>query len=183
LRRASSPFTGRLAFYCGSVDRCDGCGFQYDLGAASKAGAAIVQGAEDLAPILNDKGADVTTRREPRTWSPLEYGCHVRDVLLVQRERVLTARSIDRPSFHPMGRDERVHYDGYAEQDVTDVARQLRDAARLLANVFSRLGPLDWEHHVLYNYPERTERSMRWVAVHTVHEVHHHTLDVRRQSA
>ncbi len=95
---------GRLASYCRSMDRCEGCGFQYDLGEATNAGEAIVEGAEDLAAILHDRGADVTTRREPRTWSPLEYGCHVRDVLIVQRERVLAARNIDRPSFHPMGR-------------------------------------------------------------------------------
>jgi hypothetical protein len=165
------------------MDRCEGCGFDYELDEASGSGAAIVRCADDLATLLNDPGADVTTRRDPRTWSPLEYGCHVRDVLLVQRERVLTARWMDRPSFHPMGRDERDEYDGYAEQSVDDVARQLRDAARLFANVLSRLTPEDWERKVIYNYPQRTERSLRWVAVHTLHEVHHHTLDVRSQLA
>ena len=54
----------------------------------------------------------------------LEYGCHLKDVLLVQRERVLTARRVDRPSFHPIGRDERAEHDGYADQDPADVARQ-----------------------------------------------------------
>lgn len=66
-------------------------------------------------------------------------GRHVRDVLLMQRERVVAARSLDRPSFNPMGREERVQYDGYAEQDATDVACQLSDAARYFANVLSRL--------------------------------------------
>jgi hypothetical protein len=33
----------------------------------------------------------------------------------------------------------------------------------------------------MHNYPEPCERSLRWVAVHTVHELHHHTLDIRRQ--
>ena len=166
-----------------SMDRCEGCGFEYDLGEAPIANAAIVQGSKDLVSILNDNAADVTTRREPQIWSPLEYGCHVRDVLLVQRERVLAARSMDRPSFNPMGREERVQYDGYAEQDITDVARQLSDAARLFANVLSRLSPHDWDRSVMYNYPGPCERSLRWVAVHTVHELHHHTLDVRDQLA
>jgi hypothetical protein len=79
-----------------------------------------------------------------------------------------------------MGRDERVVHDGYAEQDPAAVARQARDAAALFANVLTRLGP-DWERTVAYNYPVRTERSLRWVAVHTVHEMRHHLLDVRRQ--
>ena len=39
------------------------------------------------------------------------------------------------------------------------------------------------ERTVMYNYPATLERSLRWVAVHTVHEVHHHLLDVRRQLA
>jgi hypothetical protein len=144
------------------------------------AGNAILQHTEVLVAILADRAAGLSTRREPTTWSPLEYCCHVRDVLLVQRERVLAARWMERPSFNPMGREERVHFDGYAEQSALDVARQLGDAARLFANVLSRLSPVDWDRRVIYNYPEPTERSLRWVAVHTEHEVYHHALDVRR---
>ncbi len=159
---------------------CDECGFVYDLDRAPDAGADIVRTAAELAAILRDGRTDPRPRREPEVWSPLEYGCHVRDVLLVQRERVLDARRNDTPSFQPMGRDERVVHDGYAEQDPGAVARQLDDAAALFANVLDRLGP-DWDLTLAYNYPTRAERSLRWVAVHTVHEVQHHLLDVRRQ--
>jgi hypothetical protein len=82
--------------------------------------------------------------------------------------------------FDPMGRDERVEHDGYMEQDPDDVVRQLTDAAQLFANVLSRLGPNDWDRTVMYSYPAPLERSLRWMAVHTVHEVRHHLLDVRR---
>jgi hypothetical protein len=169
------------AIYRPGVDRCDDCGFEYDEGDAPAAASAIVEGAGELAALLSDPVADLRTRRDPQTWSPLEYGCHMRDVLLVQRERVLAARRTERPSFDPMGRDERVEHDGYAEQDAGDVARQLTDAAHLFANDLSRLDPRDWERTVMYNYPKWFERSLRWVAVHTVHEVRHHLLDVRRQ--
>ena len=80
-----------------------------------------------------------------------------------------------------MDRDERVEYDGYAEQEPDRVARQLDDAAYLFANVLARLTPADWDRSLMYNYPTLFERSFRWVAVHTVHEVRHHLLDVRRQ--
>lgn len=163
------------------MDRCDGCGFEYDLAAAQAAGSAIVEGVGELVVVL--AAEDPRPRRSPQTWSPLEYGCHLRDVLLVQRERVLAARRTDRPSFDPMGRDERVEHDGYIEQDPDDVVRQLTDAAHLFANVLSRLGPNDWDCTVMYSYPAPLERSLRWVAVHTVHEVRHHLLDVRRQLA
>jgi len=127
-----------------------------------------------------DPAHDVRRRREPSTWSVLEYGCHLRDVLLVQRERVLDARRNESPSFRPMGRDERVDHDGYAGQDPVAVARQLTDAAALFANVLDRLGP-DWDRTIVYNYPVRADRSLRWVAVHTVHECQHHLQDMGRQ--
>ncbi|MGO9873940.1 MAG: DinB family protein [Acidimicrobiia bacterium] len=162
------------------MDRCEGCGFDYDLTAASGAGASIVDGAAELGGLLIRDGAG-RTRPESDVWSPIEYCCHVRDVLLVQRERVIAARLRDCPSFDPMGRDERVEYDGYAGQDAQHVVRQLDDAAMLFANVLARLAPNDWDRTVMYSYPKRFERSLRWVAVHTVHEVRHHLGDVRRQ--
>lgn len=164
------------------MHHCDECGFDYDLATAPGAAAAIVAGADAVAQVLADGTADLAVRRRPDLWSPLEYGCHVRDVLQVQRERVLLARRQDTPSFAPMGRDERVDHDGYADQDPSAVARQVRDAAALLANVLDRLGP-DWDRTVVYNYPEPFERSLRWVAVHTEHEVRHHLMDVRHQVA
>jgi len=162
---------------------CEECGFEYDLAKALEAASSIVTGIAEFAAVLSDSRADVRTRRAPTQWSPLEYGCHLRDVLLVQRERVLTARRRDRPSFESMGRDERVDHDGYAEQEPDDVACQLTIAAQLFANVLGRLSPDDWDRNVIYNYPREAERSLRWIAVHTHHEVSHHLLDARRQLA
>jgi len=164
-------------------DRCGECSFAYDLEGAESAGAEILAGCGEFAEVLTAVGADARARRRPDVWSPLEYACHVRDVLLVQRERVLRARQVDRPSFDPMGRDERVAHDGYADQDPAAVARQLGDAALLFANVLHRIPSPDLERTVMYRYPAPFERSLRWVAVHTVHEVQHHLLDVRRQAA
>ena len=81
-----------------------------------------------------------------------------------------------------MGRDERVAHDGYADQDPARVIRQLTEAAYLYANDLSRLTPEDWDRRsAMYNYPTRRERTLRWMAMHTMHEVRHHLLDVRRQ--
>ncbi|WP_297793573.1 DinB family protein, partial [Mycobacterium sp.] len=80
-----------------------------------------------------------------------------------------------------MGREERAEHDGYNEQDPTEVARQLADAAALFSNVLARFSADDWDRTVIYHYPETHERSLRWVAVHTAHELQHHLLDIRRQ--
>jgi DinB superfamily len=169
--------------YCLCVDRCDACGFEYEVARATEAGPAILVGVEEFVSLLNERPELVRTRPEHHTWSPLEYGCHLRDVLLVQRERVLAALFCDRPSFNAMGRDERVELDGYAEQRVEDVTRQLSDAALLFTNVLQRLDPYQWDRRLIYRYPQQAERSLRWVAVHTLHEVRHHLDDVRIELA
>ena len=165
------------------MDLCARCGFDYQLAAAEDASTAISAGANRLAQLLTRTDIDLRTRRAPDLWSPLEYGCHMRDVLLVQRERVLAARRTERPTIEPMGRDERVEHDGYARQDPTAVARQLRDAAAMFVNDLARLRPDEWERTLMYNYPVDMERSLRWVAEHTEHEMQHHLLDVREQLA
>ncbi|MEU7215791.1 DinB family protein [Nocardia iowensis] len=122
-------------------------------------------------------------RRRPRAevWSPLEYACHMRDVLLLQRERALAARRMTTPEATPMGRDERAEHDGYADQRPSDVGRQIRDAAQLFANVLERLSGDDWERTLIFPYPEPQEQSLRWLALHTLHELRHHLLDMHRQ--
>ena len=177
-RRGQLPAIGAMLQ---DVQHCEECGFEYDESAFSKAAGSIRAGSADLAAALTDSRADVRTRRQPGRWSPLEYACHVRDMLLVQRERLLAGLRLDRPVCEPMGRDERVELDGYAGQDPADVARQLRDAAQLFASDLDRLSPAGWDRAVIYTYPHRAERSLRWLAIHTEHEVAHHLLDVRRQ--
>ncbi len=163
------------------MDRCAECGFVYDLDQAEKFGPAVVEGSAEFEGLLRRPDARLTMRPEPAVWSPLEYGCHLRDVLLVQRERVLHARRSHRPTAVPMGRDERVEHDGYASQDPAGVAGQLAAAAAMFAHVLTVLGDDDWERTLVYTYPEPRERTLRWLACHTLHEVRHHLLDAGRQ--
>jgi hypothetical protein len=163
------------------TDHCTECGFSYDLSEAAIAGEGIRATVAEVAAVLGGDDIDLRSRSGEGVWSALEYGCHLRDVLLVQRERVLAARREDRPDCAAMGREERVEHDGYADQDPDDVARQLVDAAKLFGNVLARLADNDWDRTVVYNYPETRERSLRWVAIHALHEAQHHLLDIRRQ--
>jgi hypothetical protein len=164
-----------------SVTDCTECGFTYDLALAPAVPALVRSHADACAELLRADPTVLRRRPAPDVWSPVEYACHLRDVLLVQRERALAARRGDTPVAEPMGRDERVGHDGYADQLPADVARQLRDAALLFAGVLERLPPAEWERTLIYTYPEQQERSLRWLAVHTLHELRHHLLDIRRQ--
>ncbi|WP_082973516.1 DinB family protein [Mycobacterium sp. E2327] len=166
------------------VQRCGECGFAYDLTAAARAGDEIRGGIAELARLLATvEPVTLARRTAPQLWSPLEYACHLRDVLITQRERVLLARRVDVPAAVPMGRDERVAHEGYAESRPAEVAEELTIAARLLANTLRRLDDADWELRIVYNWPRRTQRTLRWVAVNTMHEVRHHLLDIDRQIA
>jgi DinB superfamily len=161
-----------------ATEVCPECGFGYDSTPAPEVSGAIRDAVAEMASRL---GPDAGRRIEADTWSVLEYGCHVRDLLLVQRERVILARWSDRPRLAPMARDLRVDFDGYAEQQPADVARQLGDASHLFTNVLDRLDDSAWGRTLVYNFPEPRERDLRWLAVHTLHEVRHHLLDVQRQ--
>ena len=81
-----------------------------------------------------------------------------------------------------MGRDERVEHDGYNEQDPRNVAVQVEQAALLFVGVLERLGTTDWDEAIAYRFPEPTTRNLRWVAVHTAHEIVHHLHDMRSQA-
>lgn len=156
--------------------------WHYDESVSSDAGPRIQGLVGQAADILRRSEPDRLRRRPARgVWSRLEYACHIRDVLLVQRERVLMVRRGHEDQALPMGRDERVEHDGYNDQQPTDVAVQLEHSGLLFDGVLRRLAPEDWNRTIVYRFPERTRRSMRWVAVHTEHEVAHHLADIRAQ--
>jgi hypothetical protein len=70
--------------------------------------------------------------------------------------------------------------DRYNEQDPTVVVGELAANAGAIADAFAALTPEQWERRALYGYPEPTERDMRWLSRHTLHEGHHHQLDIGR---
>ena len=115
-----------------------------------KASSLAQQYAEDYADLLCDDREGLRTRTLPEVWSPIEYACHVRDVMLVQRERLLAARRSDGPVTEPMGRAE---HDGYATQHPADVTRQLKDATATFTRVLDLLGHGDWERTLTVPYP------------------------------
>ncbi len=157
--------------------------WHYDETSWSHAATQVTAAARAVATIVSSAPDDsVRSRPRPPVWSRLEYACHIRDVLLVQRERVLKARRGHGVESQPMGRDERVEHDGYNEQDPRNVAIQVEQAALLFVGVLDRLGTADWDQSIAYSFPEPTTRNLRWVAVHTAHEIVHHLQDIRSQA-
>ncbi|KKJ93813.1 DinB family protein [Micromonospora sp. HK10] len=161
------------------MDRCDECGFGY----ATVPGAAVPEWLRGLgARYAAALAAAADPRRRPAegVWSPLEYTCHVRDVLRVQGERLDLALRVDAPEFAPMGRDERAVTDRYNEQEPAAVLGELSTAAEELAGRFAALGPAELARPGVYPWPRPEARTLLWLGRHTVHEGEHHLLDIRR---
>jgi hypothetical protein len=122
--------------------------------------------------------ARVRVRPAPDTWSPLEYACHVRDVLRVMAERIELAQREFEPTFTPMRRDERVVEDRYNEQDPTVVAKEITQAGHVLVAQLRSLDDAGWARRGTYNYPEPALRDITWITANTVHELYHHRRDL-----
>ena len=166
--------------------RCDECGFDYDAAVPGEAGASIRSlGRRYRAPLTRgllgeDLSALLRTRSVPGVWSPLEYACHVRDVLVVQRGRVARVLAEDHPTLERLGMWGWPERDSYNEQDATAVLDDLGVAADALAAAVDGVPVDSWSRTAVYGYPEPTDRTLAWIVAHTQHEGHHHLLDVGR---
>jgi S-DNA-T family DNA segregation ATPase FtsK/SpoIIIE len=146
---------------------CDECGWVYDSLDLRAHAAAFVDAFDGsrVRPALD-------------VWSPLEYACHVRDVMRINLGRVARGLVEDTPSFAPMNRDERPAIYRYDEQDPDVVAREIIDAAEALALVFDGMTDEHLARTVTYNWPVEMVRTLHWVGRHTVHELVHHRRDI-----
>ncbi len=160
------------------MHECAECGFVYASVSELEIPNALHAFGTMYRAHLEGKPAVLRTRPSPEHWSVLEYACHVRDVLVVQRDRLGLALIEDAPSFVPMGRDERVLRDRYNDQVPAVVVDQLEAAADALAADFARLRRDQWTRTGIYNWPTPGPRSMTWLGQHTIHEQRHHLGDI-----
>ncbi len=161
------------------MNRCEQCGFVYDTLAVAQIAESIRSGPLRFRQAFSGIAPEALGQRpDPAVWSALEYVCHVRDVLLVQRDRAVLALVEDRPSFARMYRDERVALCRYDAQQPAEVLDQLAMAAELCALVFEGIDDLGWTRPLIYNWPEPATFDLAWLGHHTLHEVEHHLQDV-----
>jgi DinB superfamily len=166
------------------LERCEGCGFVWDLVPPAEVVFRIDETANRYRRLLlpPDRPAGwaerVGTRPAEGVWSPLEYACHVRDVLFVQRDRVFVILVEDEPTFGPMHREERVTLGAYGQEELADVVAQIETAARMLARTLGLLSAAQFERRGIYGYPAPASRSLGWVGAQSLHEMLHHLDDI-----
>jgi hypothetical protein len=121
---------------------CPDCGFDAATVAGPQVAARVRANAANWPAVL--ARTDVRVRPEPRVWSPLEYGCHVRDVCRVFESRVKLMLSEVDPSFENWDQDATAIADAYGAQDPAVVGGELSAAAESAAAAFDSVGEGDW---------------------------------------
>jgi hypothetical protein len=132
-----------------------------------------------MAELLINSSGHVSVRRNPETWSPVEYAGHVRDVLLNIRDRLVVALNEDNPLCKGLYGTPRIELGLYDGDAAELVANELRMAASLFGRTWTRIPEPLRDRTMVYGYPRLTDRSLTWVAAQALHEVEHHLHDVR----
>jgi hypothetical protein len=119
---------------------------------------------------------DAAVRPSPTTWSPLEYGCHVRDVCALARYRLRLMLTEDDPVFPNWDQDDTALEQRYWEQERAAVADQLAEQAGRLADDFAAVSGAQWDRP-----GRRSNGSLFTVdtfARYILHDLAHHSWDV-----
>ena len=122
---------------------CPECGLDTQSFAREAVAGMIRANAQQWQDVLTGTG-EVRHRPAPGTWSALEYGCHVRDVLRLYDERLVLMLHVNGPSYPNWDQDATAIADRYAEQDPVLVAAGLREAAGVLAARFETVSGDQW---------------------------------------
>ncbi len=156
---------------------CPECGFDTSSFGPAELPAMIRANAAAWQDVL--RAADVAGRPAPGTWSPLEYGCHVRDVLRLYDYRLTLMLTEDDPLYPNWDQDETAIADRYGEQDPAAVAAGLAEAAEAIASRFAAVTSDQW--------PRKGRRSdgaqftIETFARYFIHDPVHHLYDVTGQ--
>jgi hypothetical protein len=119
---------------------------------------------------------DLTVRPDPATWSPLEYGCHVRDVFRVFSGRLQRMLIEDGPLFVSWDQDKTAVEDRYGEQDPQIVATELAAAGAWIADQFDAVEGEQWDR--TGERDDGSQFTVSTLARYLLHDAIHHVYDV-----
>ena len=154
--------------------RCPECGFT----ATDVVGPAIAGSVRDLSPrwVSALHRADARDRPDPTTWSTLEYGAHVRDVMRIFGARLDLLLSQDDPLFENWDQDATAIADRYDLQDPQVVAVELTEAADSTAALFDSVADDQWDRSGRRS--NGSEFTVLTLGQYFLHDVVHHLHDV-----
>ena len=123
--------------------------------------------------------AGVARRPRPDKWSPLEYGCHVRDVFRLYDQRLELMLSQDDPLFPNWDQDATAVASRYADQDPAEVAVALSAAGQAIASRFAGVTGGQWQR--TGRRSDGASFTVETFARYFIHDPVHHLYDVTGQ--
>jgi hypothetical protein len=159
------------------VQTCAKCGFSWSTLTRAELAARMSNAVESFVDVMKSAGEDVGTRPSEQRWSILEYGGHLRDVLMSIRERVVLASVLEVPVGTPIFRDERVDLGFYAQDTAAEVAVELQVVTYLLLKTVATLPEHFEDRRLIYSNKTPLEFTISGVLSNALHECEHHLGD------
>lgn len=171
------PITPDTKNWTWVLDRpCDECGFDPARVAFRDVPRLVRENAAAWPAELARPGAG--TRPDDATWSPLEYGAHVRDVFRVFDARLRLMLAEEAPTFANWDQDATALDDDYAAQQPAVVADELVAAAAVVADAFEAVDDDQLDRVGLRS--DGSAFTVDSLARYFVHDPVHHLHDVGR---
>ncbi len=153
---------------------CPECGFDVKDYPRDALAAAVRENARQWAAVL--AGDHLAERPRDDVWSPLEYGCHVRDVYRIMDGRTALLLTEDAPVFQNWDQDETALAERYDLQRPPIVAGELADAATAFAERLGTVTAAQWDRTGTRS--NGSVFSVATLGAYAVHDVVHHLWDV-----
>jgi hypothetical protein len=156
---------------------CPECGFDaraLDRGAIGSTTRATTQWYVDLLTSRDDD--QLRQRPQPDVWSALEYGCHIRDVFRVMRERLQLMLDEDEPHFPNWDQDATALDDDYPGQDPSLVRVELATEGDRLADLYDTVRGDQWDRRGFRS--NGSVFTVESLGRYMVHDIVHHVWDL-----
>lgn len=151
---------------------CTECGFQPFP--AHQMSQRLRSAAQRWRPVLERD--DATQRPADQTWSPVEYACHVRDMIGVLEQRITAMLHHNTPELADFDGDAEAVAREYWRADPQKVLAQLTQSAQRTADLVDMVEDKQWD------LPGRRSDGFEFTVVtlcHYIgHELEHHLYDV-----
>lgn len=157
------------------------CGFIWDDWSIPAVITGLANVAQQLVAELQQAPVTANQRPTAEVWSIVEYGCHIRDVLYMLRDRITLALAEDTPTPKLAYFDVRVASGFYAQDTPEILAQELPLAAGLFSRTLAALSPAQLARSIVHTWPQVTERQVSWIAAQALHECEHHLADIKAQ--
>lgn len=159
---------------------CPECGLDTQGFAREAIGGMVRANAGEWQVVLTGPD-DARLRPSAGKWSPLEYGCHVRDVLRLYDYRLRLMLTQDGPQYPNWDQDATALADHYDQQTPTVVADELAKAAETVAARFESLSAEQWER--TGSRSDGAHFTVETFGRYFVHDPVHHLYDVTGRRA